>query len=109
MSRTTCPLYYDAINEKGLGVAGLNFVGNAAYQPEISGKDNVAQYELIPWLLGQCATLTEARTLLSRMSMINIPYSDMLPLAQLHWLIADRTEPSRWKPPPTGCTFMRTP
>ena len=85
------PLYYDAINEKGLGVAGLNFVGNAAYQPEISGKDNVAQYELIPWLLGQCATLTEARTLLSRMSMINIPYSDMLPLAQLHWLIADRT------------------
>ena len=85
------PLYYDAINEKGLGVAGLNFVGNAAYQPEISGKDNVAQYELIPWLLGQCATLTEVRTLLSRMSMVNIPYNDMLPLAQLHWLIADRT------------------
>ena len=25
------PLYYDAINEKGLGMAGLNFVGNAAY------------------------------------------------------------------------------
>ena len=23
------PLYYDAINEKGLGMAGLNFVGNA--------------------------------------------------------------------------------
>ena len=25
------PLYYDAINEKGLGMAGLNFVGNAVY------------------------------------------------------------------------------
>ena len=25
------PLYYDAMNEKGLGMAGLNFVGNAAY------------------------------------------------------------------------------
>ena len=24
------PLYYDVINEKGLGMAGLNFVGNAA-------------------------------------------------------------------------------
>ena len=23
------PLYYDGINEKGLGIAGLNFVGNA--------------------------------------------------------------------------------
>ena len=22
------PLYYDAVNEKGLGIAGLNFVGN---------------------------------------------------------------------------------
>ena len=26
------PLYYDAINEKGLGIAGLNFVGNAQYK-----------------------------------------------------------------------------
>ena len=25
------PLYYDAMNEKGLCMAGLNFVGNAAY------------------------------------------------------------------------------
>ena len=25
------PLYYDGINEKGLGMAGLNFVGNAMY------------------------------------------------------------------------------
>ena len=25
------PLYYDAKNEKGLGIAGLNFVGNAHY------------------------------------------------------------------------------
>ena len=26
------PLYYDAVNEKGLGMAGLNFVGNAKYR-----------------------------------------------------------------------------
>ena len=25
------PLYYDAVNEMGLGIAGLNFVGNAHY------------------------------------------------------------------------------
>ena len=25
------PLYYDAVNEKGVGMAGLNFVGNAYY------------------------------------------------------------------------------
>ena len=26
------PLYYDAVNEEGVGMAGLNFVGNAVYQ-----------------------------------------------------------------------------
>ena len=34
------PLYYDAINEKGLGMAGLNFVGNAVYAEPVSGKEN---------------------------------------------------------------------
>ena len=32
------PLFYDAINEKGLGMAGLNFVGNAYYRDETEGK-----------------------------------------------------------------------
>ena len=35
------PLYYDAVNEKGLGIAGLNFPGNADYKPEVSGKKNI--------------------------------------------------------------------
>ena len=55
------PLYYDAVNEKGLCIAGLNFVGNAVYHPPMAERENVAQFELIPWLLGRCATLAEAR------------------------------------------------
>ena len=27
------PLYFDAVNEKGLAMAGLNFVGYAHYEP----------------------------------------------------------------------------
>ena len=46
------PLYYDAVNEAGLGMAGLNFVGNAQYAEVREGKENVAQFELIPWILG---------------------------------------------------------
>ena len=45
------PLYYDAFNEKGLGIAGLNFVGNAVYFDPKPEKDNIAQFELIPWIL----------------------------------------------------------
>ncbi len=83
------PLYYDAINEKGLAMAGLNFVGNAVYKEKIEGYDNIAQFEFIPWLLSQCATVREARGLIEKMNLLNIPFNDKLPLAQLHWIIAD--------------------
>ncbi|MDY4222514.1 MAG: choloylglycine hydrolase [Candidatus Faecousia sp.] len=86
------PLFYDAINEKGLGMAGLNFVGNADYKEFTPGKDNVAPFEFIPWILGQCASVKEARLLLDKINLVNTPFSDQLPLAQLHWLIADKEE-----------------
>lgn len=86
------PLYYEAVNEKGLGMAGLNFVGNAVYRKREEGKDNIAQFELIPWILGQCVSVKEARTLLARLNITNIPFSEELPLAQLHWILADREE-----------------
>ena len=86
------PLYYDAINEKGLGVAGLNFVGNADYKDKTEGKDNISQFEFIPWILSQCATAKEARNLIEKINIVNIPFNEKLPLAQLHWIIADSNE-----------------
>ena len=86
------PLYYDAVNEKGLGMAGLNFVGNACYAPEAAaGRRNAAQFEFIPWVLSQCATLAEARALLAQLNLTGQPFSSRFPAAQLHWLIADET------------------
>lgn len=84
------PLYYDAVNEKGLGMAGLNFVGNAVYKQVVPGRDNIAQFEFIPWVLGQCATLTEVRALLKKVNITDAAFREGLPPAQLHWLIADR-------------------
>ena len=84
------PLYYDAVNEKGLCIAGLNFVRSAVYHPVREGAENVAQFELIPWLLGRCATLAEARTLLERTNITGTPFCGGLP-ARLHWMVADRT------------------
>ncbi len=85
------PLYYDAVNEKGFCIAGLNFVGNAVYGEVQSGKDNIAQFEFIPWILGKCACLPEAKELLSNVNLVNTQFSDKLPVAQLHWLIADKS------------------
>ena len=86
------PLYYDAVNEKGLCVAGLNFVGNAVYGKPVQDKDNIAQFELIPWILARCESVKEARSLLDNLHLTDTPFSGELPVAQLHWLIADREE-----------------
>ena len=103
------PLYYDAVNERGLGIAGLNFVGNAVYKDPILRKtkgrvdenkdgaaeaeiDNVAQFEFPLWLLGQCASVQEVRALLTRINITNTPFNEKYPVSQLHWMIADREE-----------------
>lgn len=85
------PLYYDAVNEKGLCVAGLNFVGNACYREAIPNKINLAQFEFIPYILGKCANLQEAKELLAKINITNQPYSDQLPVSALHWIIADKS------------------
>lgn len=84
------PLYYDATNEAGLSMAGLHFPDNAVYRPEEPGWDNVGSFEFIPWILGQCATVQEARALLDRLSLWDTPFSSELPPSPLHWMISDR-------------------
>ncbi len=86
------PLYYDAVNEKGLCIAGLNFPKNAVYQTPVPGKTNLAQFELIPWLLGQFSTVSEVRKALSSLVLTNDAFCGQLPPTPLHWIIADASE-----------------
>lgn len=85
------PLYYDCVNEKGLAMAGLNFVGNAVYRDDLLDKINLPSYEFIPYLLGKCANLAEARELLSKINLTKKAFSEKYPPSQLHWIIADKT------------------
>lgn len=84
------PLYYEATNEMGLSMAGLNFPGNAEYKEEQAGVDNIAPFELIPWILSQCKTVEEAKERLQHINLTDIDFSEKLPLSPLHWMIADR-------------------
>ena len=86
------PLYYDAVNEKGLGMAGLNFVGNAVYGEVKEGKENVAVFELIPYILSQCENTEEARELLGKIQITDSRFKEQLPNGRLHWIIADEKE-----------------
>jgi choloylglycine hydrolase len=86
------PLYYDATNEYGLSMAGLNFPGNAVYHEYAPDKDNITPFEFIPWILCQCKTVAQARDLISRLNLVNIPFSEEFPLSPLHWMISDKDE-----------------
>ncbi len=86
------PLYYDGTNEHGLAMAGLNFVGNAKFQSLKEGLINIAPYEFIPYILGKCKTVQEAKSELESINLIGIPFSDEMPLAELHYIIADKNE-----------------
>ncbi len=84
------PLYYDAINEKGLGMAGLNFPENADYKQIETDKDNIAPFEFIPWVLSQCSNLEEVKKLLKNINIAQINFSEDLPASPLHWIISDK-------------------
>lgn len=90
--RDNYPLYAEATNEKGLSMAGLNFPKNACFFPENKSKFNLAPYELFPYFLGLYTTVAELKTILFDLNITDIPFSEDLPVAQLHWMISDGTE-----------------
>ena len=83
------PLYYDACNEAGLAMAGLNFPCCAHYHPLHNKKDNVAAFEFIPWILSSCHSVSEAKSLLARANICDTAFNASLPSSPLHWMISD--------------------
>ena len=85
-----CPLYFDAMNEEGLGVAGLNFPGYAAYAPApIEGKANVPAYAFPLYIASQFKTVDEAEAALPGVAIVAKPFNDRYGVSLLHWLIGD--------------------
>ncbi len=93
MAHVSCgyPLYYDAVNECGLCMAGLNFAKSAVYHSSFDGKIGVAQYEFIPFILARCANVREAVDVLSGITITDTAFGSFPP-SKLHWIIADRDE-----------------
>ncbi len=86
------PLYAEAANEKGLAMAALYFPGSAHFFKPKQLMLNLAQYELIPYFLGRFSSTLQVRAFLSELNITNIPFSDELPISDLHWMVSDGTE-----------------
>ena len=88
----TYPLYYEATNEAGLSVAGLNFPNNAFYHPTDESKVNIAPFEFIPYILTECKTVEDAKKLLEKANIANIDFRPDLKASPLHWMISDKNK-----------------
>ena len=84
------PLYAEAANEKGLCMAGLNFPENAVYHEETIGKENIASYEIIPWILRRFSNAEDAAEYLRKVVVTGKAFAETMPPAPLHWMLADR-------------------
>jgi len=87
--KDTYPLYYDAANEHGLAMAALRYA-DAKYSAPISGKDNIASFELILWVLSQCKNIDETKKLLKKANVTNTAFTKDMPPSPLHWIISDK-------------------
>jgi len=103
------PLYFDATNEKGLSMAGLNFPVYAHYNPYINGKENFAPFELIPWILSQCSNIAECRKALENINIEDINFSEKLTNTPLHWIISDKNESLTVEPTKEGLKLYQNP
>lgn len=103
------PLYYDATNEKGLSMAGLNFPGNAFYGENLATKDNIATFEFIPWILSQCSNVTEAKSLLENTNLVGLPFTEELKATPLHYIISDRNKSITVEPLKDGLKIYDNP
>lgn len=83
------PLYYDAMNEAGLAMAGLNFPHSAAYTPCKQSKKAIAPYEFIPWVLRRFSSVKEAAEKLRKITLCDVPFEGF-PQAKLHWMLSDK-------------------
>ena len=86
------PAMADAMNEKGLACAGLNFAGFAYYEEKIvPGKINIAPYDFLLWVLFNYETVDEVKRDIENIELVSVPINENYPLPTLHWMIADKT------------------
>lgn len=85
------PAFADAMNEKGLGCAGLNFPGYSYFNEDtVDGKINLAPYDLILWILANFETVDEVAKEIQNVELVAVPINEKTPLPTLHWIVADK-------------------
>ena len=85
------PLLAEALNEKGLACAGLNFPASHWEDENVEGKENIPPYDLILWITSNFETIEELRPHLDNINLVKKPFGENMPLPTLHWIVTDKS------------------
>lgn len=95
MKKDNHPLLADGMNEKGLACTGLNFLGFAHYEDQcISGKVNLGPYDVMLWILSNFGSVSEVKSAIENVNLVNKPFAQNLPVPTLHWMVHDSNDDS---------------
>ncbi len=84
------PLFAEAVNEKGLYMAGLNFPEMAQFNKSDKTKNNITANEFIPYVLCNAKDIIEAGEILKQINITDTPFMPSLPVPGLHFIISDK-------------------
>lgn len=104
------PLYFEVMNEYGVGIAGLNFSGFAKYNDEkVEGKINLGSFELMQYLLCTAKSVEDIKEMAQNINVRNINHSAKYQASPLHWLCADATHTLVLEPTANGLQIYENP
>lgn len=86
-------VFADGVNEMGFAAAALYFPGYAYYDPMPTSNTRtpcVAAIELVNFLLGSCASVEQAASLLNDIRIVGTKDTITNSIAPLHWIVADQ-------------------
>ena len=73
-------------------MAGLNFPDNAVYNDFDNAKNNIAPFELIPYILSRCKNVDDAINELKNINLWDISFNEQFKTTPLHWMLCDKDQ-----------------
>ena len=86
------PLLADAINEKGLAFAALNFPDNCKYYDPDDNKVNITPFEFGLFILSKCNSVDEVKQELESLNIVDVNFSNEVLNTPLHFMFSDKSK-----------------
>lgn len=85
-------MFADGVNEKGLSIAELYYLNEAAYKTEpVAGKTNLTQDEFLTWVLGNISSIEDLREKITQIEVIGVSSKLLSVITPLHFIVSDKT------------------